>query len=272
MPEDFHKVSFFVDVPATTTPQKMNMTIDFPLADGRDLVWGPLQYNEDGLATKHSAAFVSEPRFAEAYRRGVATNHPWGPGLHIEWRVYLPCWAASIATRLEGDFVECGVASGIVSAAVCYYVDFNKYPQKKFWLLDTFEGFPIEQVSDAELKAGIGRYATAYNNTYDEVAQTFKDYPNVVLIKGRVPETLSQVTAAKIAYLMLDMNAAAPERAAIETFWDRIVPGGMILFDDYGWAEHVEQKRVLDEFVASKGLEIFSVPSGQGLLVKPPGT
>ena len=71
---------------------------------------------------------------------------------------------------------------------------------------------------------------------------------------------------------MLDMNAAAPELAAIQTFWDRIVPCGMIVFDDYGWYEHARQKNVLDEFVATKGLEIFALPSGQGLLVKPPST
>jgi len=246
------------------------MKLDFPLPDGRTIVQGPLTYEADGMMTQHSIAWMSDPRFVEAYRRGMATGHRFGANLHIEWRVFLACWAARVASDLDGDFVECGVNTGIFSAAICSYLDFNRFPEKHFYLLDTFEGLPAEQLTPKELEAGIATAAaTEYFDTYELVRATFAQYPNVVLIKGRVPDTLPLCPAERIAYLCLDMNAEKPERAAIEYFWERIVPGGMIVLDDYGFLPHALQRASLDEFARLHNTGIFTLPTGHGLLVKP---
>jgi O-methyltransferase len=258
----------------SSAEQKLSLTLSFPLADGRDLIDGPLTYKSDGLATKHSTDWMSEPRFARAYQAAMETGHRFGPDLHVEWRVYLPCWAASVAIKLDGDFVECGVDTGICSRAICSYLGFERYTNRRFYLLDTFEGFPAEQLTDRERTLGLeDHYAKYYGATHDLVRHTFSTYPNVVLIKGRVPETLSQVQSEKIAYLALDMNAAIPERAAIEYFWERLVPGAPVVLDDYGYSPgHEAQKATLDEFAALHNVSIFTLPSGQGLLLKPPAT
>ena len=77
------------------------------------------------------------------------------------------------------------------------------------------------------------------------------------------------VSIEKIAYLSLDMNIAAPERAALEHFWPKLVSGGVIVLDDYGWAAHVEQKATIDEFAAARGIQVCCLPTGQGLIIKP---
>lgn len=250
----------------------LTINLNFPLPDGRTLVAGPLTYNQDGLATTHNADFVHEPDFARAYRLAMESGHPYGPDLHVEWRVYLPCWAAYNARELEGDFVECGVASGMVSRAVTDYIGFENYPHKTLWLLDTYEGYPTAQLSAAEKAAGLAQtYGTMYVDTYELVKGHFAKYgDNVKVIKGMIPGTLPQVTSEKIAYLMLDLNAAEPEAASIDFFWDRLVPGAFVVLDDYGWRPHINQKIALDAFAKRKGAKIFAVPSGQGLLIKPP--
>ena len=247
----------------------LSFTIQFPLADGRTLVQGPLSYNADGLATRHSADFMRDPLFAEAYRLAMSTGHVFGPNLHVEWRIYVGCWIASNAIRLDGDFVECGVASGMLSRAILHYVSWNPQSERLFWLLDTFEGYPVEQLSEAERAAGLTSLTQVYDNSYERVQQTFAAYKSVQIVKGVIPSTLADITSERIAYLHLDCNAAAPERAAIELLWDRLVPGAFILMDDYGWAECINQKMALDAFAASKGLRILSMPTGQGLLIKP---
>ncbi len=65
------------------------------------------------------------------------------------------------------------------------------------------------------------------------------------------------------------MNIAAPEVAAIEYFWDKLVTGAPIVLDDYGWSHYHEQQLALDAFAARKGVAIASLPTGQGLLFKP---
>jgi O-methyltransferase len=219
----------------------------------------------------HSVAWMNDPKFIEAYARGMATGHNFGANLHIEWRVFLACWAARVASRLDGDFVECGVNTGIFSAAICSYIDFNRFPEKHFYLVDTFEGLPLDQLSPAEVAAGIGGSAEdEYFDSYDLVRRNFQEYPNVVVIKGRVPEALALVPAERIAYLCRDMNAVKPERAAIEYFWDKLVPGGMVVLDDYGFRRHVAQQESFDEFARLHDVGIFSLPTGHGLMIKPP--
>jgi hypothetical protein len=104
----------------------------------------------------------------------------------------------------------------------------------------------------------------------DLVRANFSEWKNVTIIEGSVPETLSQVAAKKIAYLHLDMNCSPPEIAAAEFFWDRMVPGAFVLMDDYTFAGCRSQKIALDDFAASKRLRIVSLPTGQGILIRPP--
>jgi O-methyltransferase len=270
-----HVLSFTVNANVTlpdgrVVPQAFNANLEFPLADGRTLVQGPLTYNSDGLATQHNADFRHDPRFAEAYSRGLVVPHPYGGSLHIEWRVYIACWLATNALRVPGDFVECGVATGILSRAICSYVSFERRTDRTFWLLDTFEGYPGEQANDAERASGLADHvASYYTDTYESVRESFAAYPNVRLVKGTVPGTLPIVTAEHIAYLSIDMNAAAPEVAAMEAFWDRLSPGAFVLMDDYGWAPCINQKIALDAFAERKGVTILALPSGQGLLIRP---
>ena len=83
------------------------------------------------------------------------------------------------------------------------------------------------------------------------------------------PETLPQVRAEKIAYLHLDTNCSPPEIAAIQFFWERLLPGAFVLFDDYAFCGCRSQKIAADRFAQEKWVKILSLPTGQGLLVKP---
>src|SRR5438093_5331086 len=109
-------------------------------------VVGTPSYDADNLTVYHkSVEFLTEPRFQAAYRRGMGSGHELVRSrdprrdVHIEWRIHVLLWAAAHAVRLPGDFVECGVNTGITSLAICEYLDFNS-TGKSFWLFDTFRG------------------------------------------------------------------------------------------------------------------------------------
>ena len=102
-----------------------------------------------------------------------------------------------------------------------------------------------------------------------EIAQhNFAPYPRARLVRGMVPNTLATVDIGPVCYLCIDMNIAAPERAAMEHFWPRLVTGAPVIFDDYGWTPYRAQKDSLDAFARSHGVEIATLPTGQGLLIK----
>lgn len=232
-------------------------------------ITGPFTYVADGVATIHNVSFIQDPQFAKAYQAGISTIQEFRPNLELHWRVYTACWAAQTALRLEGDYVECGVNTGILSRAVLEYVQFSQEKNRLFWLLDTFSGIPVDQLTHNEKRLGREQMNNKYLHGFATVQQTFSQFDNVKLIQGRVPDTLPQVTSEKVAYLSIDMNAVIPEIAAANYFWDKLVPGGVMLLDDYGFQAHQEQKAAFDEFALNKGAMIYSSPTGQGIVIKP---
>jgi O-methyltransferase len=234
---------------------------------------GPPQYDADHLAVwGKNLEFLADPRFLSAYRRGANSGHViarhYGlDELGIEWRIHICCWAAMHAKHLPGDFVECGVNTGIMSLAVCEYIDFNA-TGKRFWLFDTYDGIPTQQmtVRERELRASD---KAMYADCYEIARQNFAPFPAAQLVRGTVPDSLGTVAIDQVCYLCLDMNIAFPERAAIEHFWPRLVSGAPIVLDDYAWQGYEDQKATIDEFALSVGVEVLTLPTGQGLILKP---
>lgn len=232
----------------------------------------PSVYDQDGLRSVHNHDFMNESRFIRAYQRGLQAGEGWDN--HIHWRVHVALWVANWASRLPGDFVECGVNKGVISSAVMEYLNWNQLG-KAFYLLDTFAGMDARFITDEERREGkweINQQVLAnggYELSLESRTRNFAEWDRVHIIQGAVPETLPRVETGRVAYLHLDMNTAIPERAACEFFWPRLVPGGMILLDDYAYLGYGPQKRTHDEFASERGITVLCLPTGQGLMIKP---
>lgn len=213
-------------------------------------------YNADGFATVHAASFLGEARFQHSYRMGLSgIPDQIARRSDIRWRAHLACWAAQQALALPlGDFVECGVWYGILSRTIAEYTDFGS-TDRHFYLVDPF-GNPLPNMTHYE------------NDIFSDVKERFSSFPNIHLVRGLVPDSLSEVPSDAVAYLSIDMNSVEPERAALEHFYPRLVPGAVIYFDDYGWAEFSELRNMVDEFFSEKPETVLSLPTGQALVVK----
>ena len=248
------------------TPAAPAASADFSHAEGHI-------YDQDGLRSIHNHEFMDDPAFRKAYQRGIRAA---GDDYRWHWRVHIGLWAAACAARLQGDFVECGVNRGFLSSAIMDYLNWDSLG-KHFYLLDTFRGLDERFVSSADRASGAveknkkSLTSGFYAQGIEEVRANFSQWKNVSLIEGSIPETLPQVRAEKIAYLHLDMNCSPPEIAAIQCFWERLVPGAFVLLDDYAYHGYLSQKIAMDQFAQEKGIKILSLPTGQGLLVKPIG-
>lgn len=230
---------------------------------------------------RKNLGFLTDPRFLSAYKRGENSGHAMLEAdgrqrFDIRWAVAVTTWAATHGAKLVGDFVECGVNTGWHSLAICEYVDFNKL-DKNFWLFDTYCGMPEEQMSPHERVFELRRLGGSrpeinerlYPECYETTKRNFAPYPRAKLVRGKIPDTLGSVEINDVAYLSIDMNLALPERAALEHFWPKLSSGAIVVLDDYGWTGMHEQKNTHDEFAASQGCEILTLPTGQGLLIKP---
>jgi len=217
---------------------------------------------EDSCITMAEAAWLEDPAYAKAYEEARSLSG-WGRDIH--WRAQTLAKLAAGARHLEGDFVECGVDTGGTARMVMAYLGDEAFDGRTFYLFDTFRGLVPEQLLPDEPAPIEGRYP----DVADVVRANFADKSYVQIVQGIVPDTLSAYTGSRVAYLHIDMNAVVPEVAALRHFWPLLAPGAPVVFDDYGFPRHREQRRALDEVAAELGVEIVMLPTCQGIVVKP---
>jgi hypothetical protein len=225
------------------------------------LFLGRVTYFKAGMITNKNCDFIQDPKFIKSYNAAMRQHNM--PDTDT-WRYHVNHWAISYAEKLKGDFVECGVYKGSIAMSNIVYIDFKAMKNRKYYLFDTFCGLD-EKLST---KDEYNRMKDIYSDCYDFVVDSFKKYPNVVIVKGVVPESLTKVKIGAVSYLSIDMNAAKPELEALKYFWPKLVEGAIIVLDDYGWPCCEKQKEVADNFVKSVGAMVLSLPNGQGLIIK----
>ncbi|ALR14374.1 methyltransferase [Mycobacteroides saopaulense] len=234
----------------------------------------PKVYSNDALVCFNSHAFLDDPDFQRAYERGVRAlgGTDW---YQWHWRVHVGLWAAASANKVKGDFVECGVSYGFLSSAIMEYLDWDRLG-KTFYLLDTFAGLDPRFVSAGERSAGALEKSDKlvkngmYVSSVDSVKANFAQWRNQRVIVGAVPETLAEVDAEAVAFLHIDMNCAPPEVETLRYFWPRLSPGAFVLLDDYANRGRDEQRIAMDEVARELGVHVVALPTGQGLIIKPP--
>jgi len=232
-----------------------------------------IPYDQDGLQSIHNHAFMDDPVFTGAYQRGTDALDD-GETFSIHWRFHIALWAANHAKTIGGDFVEAGVNKGFNSSGIMHALDWNSL-NHTFYLLDTFGGIDSEYVTAAEREDGFIESnqkrldSGFYTQDFEGVCENFSEWDRVKIIKGSVPKTLDEIDSQRIAFLHLDMNCSPPEVATLEYLWDRMPTGAVVLMDDYAYWGFDSIKEGADEFAKSKGLSIASLPTGQGILLKP---
>jgi O-methyltransferase len=229
------------------------------------------QYKADGLAVNgRNLDFIEDPQFDQAWQAVSEFNHPYWGGKtpDVRWRMHVVLWAARHGLTIPGDFVECGVNTGLFSAMIYKVLKFEN-TDRNFWLFDTYEGIPLDGPSEAEQEVAVRLNNLLYKfDAYKVAKEVFGGYPNAHLVKGRLPQSLADAKIDKIAYLSIDLNVASAEIETIEQLWDKISPSGMIVLDDYGFVGHREQYDAWNVFAASKGRTVLHSPTGQGIIIK----
>jgi len=226
----------------------------------------PDAYDQDGLTSVHNHEFMEDPRFVAAYQRGVIAA---GQDYKWHWRVHIGLWVAQNAARLSGDFVECGVNRGFLSSSIMAFLDWDRLG-KKFYLLDTFRGIDERDLASDEARRKNAELIASgfYTTDAGPVRRNFSEWRNAIIVEGTIPDTLPMVEAREIAFLHIDLNCSPPEVAALEYFWDRLVPGAPVLLDDYAYYGYHEQKVAIDQLALRLGVPVVSLPTGQGLAIK----
>jgi len=185
--------------------------------------------------------------------------------------------------NIEGDFVECGVwKGGAVGLMAAANLKLSKN-RRDLHLFDVFDDIcaPDEKVDGKrainEMKQILGAAAGTKgellpqkgiydsfggHGTIDACNDLIKNkiaYPadNIIFHKGWFQDTLpaDSKLIKKIAILRLDGDWYASTKICLDYLFDKVVPGGFIIIDDYGLYSGC--RKAVDEFLHGKKEQYF---------------
>jgi O-methyltransferase len=136
-----------------------------------------------------------------------------------------------------------------------------------FYVCDTFRGH-VEVDEDLD---GLHRPGVQFTRVKAEkVAKYLRGFPFVRVEVGDIRETAPTFAAENAFGLVhLDVDVYPITRFCLEFFGPRIVPGGVIVADDYGTTTCEGVKKAVDEFgAANPGFRIFHLLTGQAVVTK----
>lgn len=133
---------------------------------------------------------------------------------------------------------------------------------------DTFEGHVTEDIDGSlEPRQKPGSF---YNTSFEDVRKYLREFPNVSVYKGRFQDTCQALEGMKFGFVHLDMDIYSPTIYALEFFEEKMLKGGVILLDDYGFSSCPGIEKAAGEFAANIGAKYFGMPmlTGQFVLVR----
>jgi O-methyltransferase len=161
---------------------------------------------------------------------------------------------AAAARRLEGDFVECGVFRG-GSAAVISERLLAVQPNLRIRLFDVFTGMPKPGPKDPDTAWGdVGKFVSGEGIVRETLRTVGIPDGQVDIHVGLFENTFPSFTPGPVAFLHVDCDWHDAVRMVLDKFFDAVVPGGTIVFDDYGFWSGC--RRAVDGFIAERALPV----------------
>jgi len=173
--------------------------------------------------------------------------------------------------HLPGDIVEIGVFKGSGIATFTKFLDiFCPNSNKKVIGFDVFDvnesNFLLSSKDNALDKTSMTTVYSKVNPedlSYETVIKNLslaceKSQDKIKLIKGDVekslPIFLKENPGFRTSLIYIDVDIERPTYHALINLWDRLLPGGIILFDEYEYHVFSESCGV-DKFLKEKNIE-----------------
>jgi len=168
-----------------------------------------------------------------------------------------------LALPLEGDIAECGVFRGASAYLLAKGIAASS-PEKRLHLFDSFAGLSTPEPDRDGAHWHMGDLACCLA----EVASNLKQHASrVVFHPGWIPEKFPEVSDKKFCFLHVDVDLYRPTRDILAFFGPRIVPGGLIVCDDYGFETCPGARQAVDEFANTSRQTVAHLPTGQGVII-----
>jgi Macrocin-O-methyltransferase (TylF) len=175
--------------------------------------------------------------------------------------------------ELPGDIVELGVfrGSSLMSWANFLEIHCMGDRHRKVIGFDNFAGFQKLDIKDGREDQSVGKVAGGFDSADTELmlrnaiaifdSDRFIPFkPRVVIVKGNieatVPDYVCNHPGLRISLLHFDVDLYIPTLLSLQNLWPLVVPGGVVLFDEYAIPPWEGESKAVDEFFAENSIEL----------------
>lgn len=162
------------------------------------------------------------------------------------------------ALHLDGDIIECGVYRGHSLLRMAMTLSLSN-SAKTIYGLDSFDGFPADSVLERDVAPGRSHRRLRNKFQFVEHVPTrirgicdILEFRNVELVPGFFEDTLPRFHDRRFCFVHLDCDIYSSYMSCLNFLYDRLVPGGIMVFDEYREDRWPGASQAIDEFFADK--------------------
>lgn len=172
-------------------------------------------------------------------------------------RCFILYQLAKQTNAINGDAAEIGVYKGGTARLIA------RTAPKTVHIFDTFSGMPpTDKANDLHLEGDFS------GTSFQSVKEYLKDCSNIRMYPGFFPETAAPIKELQFCFVHIDVDIYKSVRDCCEFFYPRMVQGGIMVFDDYGFLTCPGAKMAVDEFFAVTPEYPCNLPTGQCIVIK----
>ncbi len=214
--------------------------------------FGDYPLSEDYKVWREDAAFLGD------YRR-LSPGNPYSQDRKWTLREYV-----RQSNALPGDLAECGCYEGASAFFMC-----QASTGGELFLFDSFQGLSDAGERDRIDTSDVMSWTAGdMRSAEDRLRQNLAGFEGVNVLAGWIPARFGEVASRRFRLVHVDVDLYQPTRDSLEFFYPRLVEGGVIVMDDYGFQTCPGAMQAADEFAASMGTRVLHLPTGQGVLTR----
>ena len=177
---------------------------------------------------------------------------------------YLTATARQALALVDGAFLEAGAYRGGTALLLRKLIERNG-AKRKFYILDSFSG--MRSVDPMRDRHKVGDLS---DTSLEAVRGVVGDPDFIEYRKGWIPATFTGLEADNFAFAHIDVDLYKSVLDCCEFIFPRLCPGGVMIFDDYGFPNNPGARKAVDEYFEGRAEQPIILTTGQAVVWKLP--
>ncbi len=167
-----------------------------------------------------------------------------------------------LSKSLKGSVAELGVFRGEFAAKIN-----EAFPEKTFYLFDTFEGFDkSEEFFDKKNNFHVDHHYDFSKTNVDLVLKKMPFKEKCIIKKGFFPSTTENLNE-EFCFVSIDTDLYEPIYSGLTYFYPKMVEGGYIFIHDFNNKGYLGAREAVLKYVRENSVRYFPLCDGGGSCV-----